>query len=135
MVALALACGIPTAFADVAFNRESAPDKNTVLLLHLNEAGGDPKAVYGPSVTVPKTGDNDGADRLFHDGHVKWPKREEVVRLIVRRGPEIIRKMSGAGVQFTRQSNGELHLGRDVVVPDLAGLPGYEELKALGSGK
>jgi len=39
--------------------------------------------------------------------------REEVVRLIVQRGPEIIRKMSGAGVQFTRQSNGELHLGRE----------------------
>lgn len=39
--------------------------------------------------------------------------REDVVRFVVRRGPEIVRQLADWGVQFTRDGQGKLELGRE----------------------
>jgi L-aspartate oxidase len=39
--------------------------------------------------------------------------RENVVRLVVERGPEVVRKMEEAGIRFSRKSSGDLDLGRE----------------------
>jgi L-aspartate oxidase len=38
---------------------------------------------------------------------------ENVVRLVVEQGPEVVRKMEEAGIRFTRMTSGDLDLGRE----------------------